>query len=171
MVKFETGTTKILNVDFADIITTDGKCTLSEAQVAAPIPPNQSSAFIDVDADCRNDIVIQTEGKLEIWRGRLIDNKIKYCLSKNSYFDLDPKLGHFTISDIDRDGLLDLIFPIQDSSKILIGYNKIKLEYDWSENYCKTHMMNDLSVINDVYEMELLGHLNTDVYFNLTLVY
>jgi hypothetical protein len=148
--------------DFADLITKDGKCTHSETALAQPIDPNQSSAFIDIDADCRNDILIQSGGKLEVWRGRLIDDKIKYCLTKSSYFDIDKTLGHFVLADIDRDGLLDIVFPVEDSTKLLIGYNKVPFDYDWSADYCETHIMNDLTVVPDVFD-DLLINLNSQV--------
>jgi hypothetical protein len=135
---------------------------LSKSVLNTPISPNESSAFIDIDADCRNDILIQSDGKLEVWRGRLIDGEIKYCLTKASLYEVDKKLGHFVLADVDRNGLLDIIFPIEDSAKLLIGYNKIDLEYDWSQDYCKTHVMNDLSVINDVFD-ELIINLNSQV--------
>jgi hypothetical protein len=148
--------------DFAEMTTSEGICTLSQSATTLPISSNQSSAFIDIDADCVNDILIQTEGKLEVWRGRLINGKIVYCLTKASNYDVDKKLGHFVLADFDRNGLLDIIFPILDSTKVLVGYNKIDLEYDWSQDYCKTHQMNDLAVINDVFD-ELIINLNSQV--------
>jgi hypothetical protein len=79
---------------------------------------------------------------LEIWRGRLEDNKLKFCLNKKSVYSIDNSLGHFTIEDINRDGMLDLIFPIKGTSKVYISFNKIQLKFDWAADYCYDYIMN-----------------------------
>lgn len=78
---------------------------------------------------------------LEIWRGVIHNNQIKYCLSTSSLYELKENLGLFSLSDIDRDGALDIIFPVLESPpKILVAFNKQKITYDWTEDYCATHI-------------------------------
>lgn len=129
-----------------------------------------SSAFVDIDGDCLNDILIssvaiipnikantteyETVNFLEIWRGVIENNQIKYCLTQSSVYRLDNKLGEFSVQDINKDSKLDIIFPILNSypPKILIGYNKVEIykkncnnmgtcsdEFSWTEDYCNFH--------------------------------
>ena len=108
--------------------------------------PN-SNAFIDIDGDCVNDIIISSydtqekKRKLEIWKGVFEDNEVKYCLSLNNVYDVDDSLGLFTVVDVDRNALPDLVFPILDSSppKILVSYNVISMSYIWTSDYCTDH--------------------------------
>ncbi len=81
-----------------------------------------------------------TKRYLEIWRGIISNNQIKYCLTSSSVYELEKNLGLFSLADIDRNGALDIIFPVLESPpKILIGYNKQFISYDWTEDYCATH--------------------------------
>ena len=108
--------------------------------------PN-SNAFIDIDGDCLNDIIISSydtqekKRKLEIWKGVFEDNEVKYCLSLNNVYNVDDSLGLFTVVDVDRNALPDLVFPILDSSppKILVSYNVISMSYIWTSDYCTDH--------------------------------
>ena len=108
--------------------------------------PN-SNAFIDIDGDCLYDIIISSydtqekKRKLEIWKGVFEDNEVKYCLSLNNVYDVDDSLGLFTVVDVDRNALPDLVFPILDSSppKILVSYNVISMSYIWTSDYCTDH--------------------------------
>ena len=161
----ENGTRKVLSFDenskpkiknFDEMISKDlNKCdkSITHSKYKFSIP--HSSAFVDIDGDCFNDILIESfveeesEDKssktkkvfLEIWRGIIEDKKIKYCLSQSSVYEINANLGPFSISDINRDSLPDIVFPIINSfpPKIIIGYNKISLEYDWTEDYCQKH--------------------------------
>ena len=127
---------------------------------------DHSSAFVDIDGDCQNDLIIhstyfyydtslnQTMKKslLEIWRGSFKDSKVQYCLTKSSVYDLTDDLGPFTIDDFDRDGLLDIIFPILNTGNVLIAHNKMKLTYDWSLDYCASHANLNLTNIPIVFD-------------------
>lgn len=78
---------------------------------------------------------------LEIWRGIIHNNQIKYCLTTSSLYELKGNLGLFSLADVDRNGSLDLVFPVLESPpKILIAFNKQKITYDWTEDYCATHI-------------------------------
>jgi len=142
--------------DFSEMISSDLKrCDQSLIHNKYKFSTPHSSAYVDIDGDCLNDILIKSmveeriEGTnstttsyyLEIWRGIIENDEIKYCLSMSSVYDLDPNLGPFSIADINRDSLPDIIFPVINSSppRIIIGYNKINLEYDWTKDYCQTH--------------------------------
>lgn len=145
------------------------KCDASTEQNKVPIPHDHSSAFVDIDGDCINDIIIASrvtevdgEGKInitnymEIWKGtdEMYNGvkKVRYCLLKSYVIPIEEGLGHFTISDINRDGMLDIIFPILNSNNVLIAYNKIKLEYDWSADYCSTHSTSGLNSTPEIFE-------------------
>lgn len=109
-----------------------------------------ASAFIDVDADCKNDLIIQsvnTEDNnkmfLEVYRGRndTVDdvNVSKYVLDEDSLIEIESDSDAFTLGDFDDDGLVDIAIPKKNSHKITILYNMIDLKYDWTEDFCKEH--------------------------------
>jgi len=133
----------IVEVPFSDVFyTDDANCNGNAEYNKIPIPTEHSSAFIDLDADCMNDLVINSSGYIEIWKGYLdtTDNKIKYCLNRNNAYKIyDDNLGFFTVADINRDGKLDLVFPILNSSEIFVIINKLSLKVTWSEDFCGNH--------------------------------
>jgi hypothetical protein len=93
---------------------------------------------------------------LEIWRGGIENNNVKYCLTANSIYELEETLGHFSIADIDRNGMLDIVFPIMNSTRILVGYNKINLEYDWASDYCASHKVNDFKNNEEIFDRMII---------------
>jgi len=126
--------------------------------------PN-SNAFVDIDGDCLNDIIISnydnTNKKrlLEIWKGVFEDNEVKYCLSMNNVYEVDNSLGLFTIVDVDRNALPDIVFPILNSSppQILVAFNILSMSYVWTRDYCDDHPPINLSKspnskINKIFE-------------------
>ena len=126
--------------------------------------PN-SNAFVDIDGDCINDIIISnydnTNKKrlLEIWKGVFEDNEVKYCLSMNNVYEVDNSLGLFTIVDVDRNALPDIVFPILNSSppQILVAFNILSMSYVWTRDYCDDHPPINLSKspnskINKIFE-------------------
>lgn len=79
---------------------------------------------------------------IEIWRGKIDkDSHLRFCLVENSLKKVSSNLGLFTIADINRDGMLDLIFPIlKGDPSILIAYNQITVDdSNWEQDYCATH--------------------------------
>jgi integrin alpha FG-GAP repeat containing protein 1 len=124
-------------------------CDRSQVHLDYPISDPHSSAFVDIDGDCINDLLImskftngnKTENYLEIWRGMIEDENLVYCLSQSSVYSLENNLGLFSLADIDRDALLDIVFPVLNSypPQVLIGHNKVQLSYDWTQDYCATH--------------------------------
>jgi hypothetical protein len=146
-------------VEFESLFSSDPKCDGNDIFNKKPIPSSHSSAFVDIDADCHNDLLItsieprSSKRNLEIWRGIIEKEKIKYCLTLSSVYKLDDALGHYTVADINRDGMLDLIFPILDSSKVLIAFNKFNLEFVWSEDFCESVDQNNTTLsIKVVYD-------------------
>jgi integrin alpha FG-GAP repeat containing protein 1 len=112
-----------------------------------------SSAFVDLDGDCKNDLLIHsqtfnnetniTTSYLEIYYGLTSDNDMnRYCLLQgkdtDAHYTLDPTLGPFSVVDLNRDSFLDLVFPIIDTNKIFFLPNKKELGKDfyWSDSYC-----------------------------------
>jgi hypothetical protein len=154
-------------------------CDGNEYYSTLPIPEDHASSFIDIDADCQNDLVIHSRTEnfdtktrktvytnfVEIWRGFLEKetNEIKYCLTKSSVYQVEDNLGPFTVADFNRDGLLDVVFPVLGTSKILIAYNKISLNYDWSADYCETHRNLNLTNIPQVFTQLSTQETNSTV--------
>lgn len=127
---------------------------------------DHSSAFVDIDGDCQNDLLIHSsysiydtnfnktveKNFLEVWRGSLENDKVYYCLNKLSIHEIDQNLGLFTIDDFNRDGMLDLIFPIIKTGSVFIAHNILDLEYDWSADYCATHRNHNLTNIPVIFD-------------------
>lgn len=172
----ETKTRKLLHFDatqnavvedFSKYIAKDKiVCNRGAINVNYPISNPHSSAFIDIDGDCLNDMlimssvekdnstVIETTDYLEIWRGIIEDGEIKYCLTQSSIYELDQRLGLFSLADINNDALMDIIFPVLGSTppQILIAFNKVKIGgkdcnelgvckkvYTYTDDYCAFH--------------------------------
>lgn len=134
-------------LEFKNLISDNCK-ELGEKHNGFKLSDNHSSAFLDIDADCVTDLIISStdhstnEKYLEVWRG-VIDTdkkKLTYCLTSNSVYKVPKELGQFTIADLNRDGMLDLIFSITEGSpRALIAYNQVILTYDWEADYCAKH--------------------------------
>ena len=132
--------------DFSNYISLNTNvCDGNSKYVDFPFSNPNSNSFVDINGDCLNDLLIssynpKTNKKyLEIWLGVYEDNKIKYCLSSHNIYELDNKLGLFSISDIDRNAMLDIIFPILNTNKILIAFNTLSISYTWTDDYCNNH--------------------------------
>ncbi len=72
-----------------------------------------------------------------MWKGSLDRNrKISYCLIQE--FPIDDSIGHFTFSDIDRNGYVDIIFPIFEGTSFSLGisYNQASTDVKLDEEYC-----------------------------------
>lgn len=141
----------ILNnrTNFSDIIKSD--CNEMKQFHNMTIPISHSSAFIDIDGDCINDLLIVSENSvandtsryLEIWKGYNINGQIKYCLLPQRLHKIHPLLGHFSLGDINRDGFIDIVFAIKNTSSIFVAYNKFISIYNWWSDYCGTHNTSD----------------------------
>jgi hypothetical protein len=152
-------------MDFLDLTLLDDKKCLTE-DIKIPIATEHSSAFVDINGDCVSDLLIHSrlgnDFYLEIWIGMKIDKKIKYCLKEKKL--IDKNLGLFSLVDINVDGQLDLAFPVLNSKppQIFVAYNQIKVENDWSNNYCET-AQRKIYFINET----LFSDLNTDIVTNV----
>ncbi len=139
----------------------DKLCDKSKLHSFLPLSSPHTSSFADMDGDCINELIIMSEDTnstrnnnstssssnsnnkryLEIWRGIISNNQIKYCLTTSSVYDIKSNLGVFSLADVDRNGSLDIVFPVLESPpKILIGFNKHEINYDWAEDYCASHI-------------------------------
>ena len=139
---------KFITKDFTEFLSKNKECDGNDKYSKLPFESPNTNAFVDIDGDCINDIIISSynpnkknETSLEIWKGVIENEEIKYCLSNVNVYDLHSSLGLFTIVDIDRNALPDLVFPILDSSppQILISYNIIKMSYIWTNDFCSDH--------------------------------
>ena len=105
---------------------------------------NYGNAMIDIDSDCRNDILITSENgsggiELEIWRGSLKGCKLSYSLSDKDLIILDPNYGAFVLGDFNNDGFIDILFPKKESNQVDIYLNQYTPSHNWADNYCETH--------------------------------
>ena len=77
---------------------------------------------------------------VEIWRGKVINNIVGYCFSQEFKIN-GNKIGQFSFADIDRNGYIDLIFPISGTVPTLgIALNIIPVDVNWDEDYCSQHL-------------------------------
>ena len=139
---------KFITKNFNDFLSTNKACDGNEKYSKLPFESPNTNAFIDIDGDCINDILISSYDPnnknirtLEIWKGVIENEEIKYCLSNVNIYNIEPELGLFTVVDVDRNALPDLVFPILNSNppQILISYNIITMNYDWTRDYCTDH--------------------------------
>jgi len=147
--------------------------------------------LIDIDGDCFSDLVLFTIDpntkvkRMEIWKG-LVDKSIYYCLNPVNVKTLDSQIGLVSFADADRDGMVDILFPVFYPNKaptISILFNQIKNEIDWSADYCKekkkdskniTQVFQDIRVngVDDVKSqifIKLIDDPNKSFYNNLDL--
>ena len=157
---------KFITKNFSEFLSTNNKLCDGNAEYSnLPFESPNSNAFIDIDGDCLNDIIISSydsknkKRKLEIWKGVFENEEVKYCLSSNNIYDIDNSLGLFTVVDVDRNALPDLVFPILNTSppQILVAYNIISMSYTWTSDYCDDHppinlSKNPDSSINKIFE-------------------
>ena len=157
---------KFITKNFTEFLSKNTKvCDGNEKYANMPFEIPNSNAFVDIDGDCINDIIISnydnTNKKrlLEIWKGVFEDNEVKYCLSMNNVYEVDNSLGLFTIVDVDRNALPDIVFPILNSSppQILVAFNILSMSYVWTRDYCDDHPPINLSKspnskINKIFE-------------------
>ena len=144
---------KFITKNFTEFLSKDSICDGNEKYSKMPFESPNSNAFVDIDGDCLNDILISSydnshkKRKLEIWKGVIEDDEVKYCLSSNNIYNIDDSLGLFTVVDVDRNALPDLVFPIINSSppQILVAYNIISMTYTWTRDYCTDHPPINLS--------------------------
>lgn len=155
--------------DFKDLVSTDDDCT--KAIVYNPINRDHSSAFVDINGDCINDLLIHSTANkgdqfLEIWIGRKnAYGDVKYCLKEIK--PIKKEFGLFSLSDVNNDGHLDIVFPIKNSRPpaIFVAYNQKKFDYDWTKNYCE-------SVQNIKYDKneKLFDEFNDKIITNVFLI-
>jgi hypothetical protein len=108
---------------------------------------------------------------MEIWKGWKGDS-ISYCLYSSNVKILDKKIGLVNYADMDRDGFIDLVFPIVDDkikSTISIVYNQIKNDIDWSSDYCKERkkdLNKKIQIFPDL-KVDIIDNLNNQIYIKL----
>ena len=151
---FNESENKFITKNFSDFLSKNNKiCNGNDIYLNMPFEIPNSNAFVDINGDCLNDIIISSYDSnnkkrlLEIWTGIFEDNEVKYCLSTNNVYEVDNSLGLFTIVDVDRNALPDIVFPILNSSppKILVAYNILSMSYVWTSDYCDDHTPINLS--------------------------
>ena len=139
----------------------DDSCEGSEASKAKEYLNENISlkgglAFVDIDGDCLPDIILSHENDnkryIEIYKSHKSDNSErkklnKFCLIQTIELDKESEYGAFAITRINDDRtenhrekeapLFDILVPLINENKIMILKNKIKIKYQWSNNYCE----------------------------------
>ena len=98
------------------VLLNNGNATFAKAQTATELPrlsvPN-SNAFLDLDGDCHADLVLteapqngETRVHMAIW---LYKNG---TYQRHASHPLPPGAGQLSFADFDRDGAIDLAFPV-----------------------------------------------------------
>ena len=145
---FDDSQNKFITRDFRDFLSNNNNCNGNDKYSKYPFESPNTNSFVDIDGDCINDIIISSydpsdknSRKLEIWKGVVENEEIKYCLSTLNVYNVDPSLGLFSVVDVDRNAMPDLVFPIINSSppQILVSYNTLSISYDWTSDYCSDH--------------------------------
>ena len=141
---------QFITKDFNVFLSNNKECNGNEKFSKLPFESPNTNAFVDIDGDCINDLLISSYEQtnistkkryLEIWKGIIENDEVKYCLSTLNVYEIDDSLGLFTVVDVDRNSLPDVVFPIINSSppQILVSYNTLKVSYDWTSDYCTDH--------------------------------
>ncbi|KAK1939444.1 putative T-cell immunomodulatory protein-like protein precursor [Babesia divergens] len=122
-------------------------CTF-EGHFVGHIPSPHSSAFVDIDGDCRADLVLLVEhGKkryLQIWQADADGHQMKYTRNPEKDIQLPQHHGQVSFADINGDGTIDIAVPYctevdtngncTSGSNIAITFNKQKpfCSYIWN---------------------------------------
>ena len=175
VISFDISGNPLIN-DFSNYISSNTNiCSGNEKYKNYPFISPNSNGFVDIDGDCLNDIMILSydnslkKNILEIWKGVYENKEIKYCLTLTNVYELDNSLGLPTLVDVDRNALIDIVFPIKESSppKILIAYNIIEMSYTWTSDYCDDHKpisLSEKSTINKIFDDIVINSNNNNVH-------
>ena len=121
---------------------------------------NGANAFIDVNNDCRNDLIFTVDSvngppKLLIYIGVYYksnnDYVIKYGLNSVNEINLYNEFGPFALGDFNDDGRVDLIFPFLTGNKVSILLNKESRTNDWSDEFCPHHKIDNRESSNTLF--------------------
>ena len=91
--------------------------------------PGHSSAFIDMDGDCRPDIVLHCDKLVQIWQNTREGFKLRQSIT------LPAGSGSLTFADMNGDGTTDIIFPIC-SSSLPSSWCHISILYNIQDPLC-----------------------------------
>ncbi|KAK8864374.1 hypothetical protein IAR55_001622 [Kwoniella newhampshirensis] len=115
---------------------------LQAPEQACSLANPHSSAFIDIDGDCLPDLVLHcarlksSHRSIQIWLNR---GEAGYVLART--YDLPRHSGMITFADMNRDGSVDMIFPVcaRHSASTGIGQEcNINIAYSKQSPVCTT---------------------------------
>ena len=129
-------------------------------------------AYVDVDGNCRPDILLSyEEGDTRFINVYLSNRQTtnKYTLTQTITVGKANEYGSFIISRINNTKSpnimpqFDIFIPKINDTKIIVYENQIKLEYKWDKYYCKEDEGNidvstgDIFKLNNTYNLESDG--------------
>jgi len=95
------------------ILLNDGNATFTEATNLPDLPslsvPN-SNAFVDVDGDCHADLILTEKGQDSIMMSIWLYRNDTY--KKHASIALPQGVGQISFADFNRDGSIDMLFPV-----------------------------------------------------------
>eukprot|EP00371_Babesia_bovis_P001374 XP_001610021.1 T-cell immunomodulatory protein-like protein precursor [Babesia bovis T2Bo] len=114
-----------------------------ERQIIGHIPSPHSSAFVDLDGDCRPDLVLLVEREnkhyLQIWQSYSESNKLKYVSKREADIELPENHGQVSFVDINADGTIDIAVPYctkSEDKRECAECNKIAMVLNKQKPFC-----------------------------------
>ncbi|GFE54800.1 T-cell immunomodulatory protein [Babesia ovis] len=107
------------------------------------IPSPHSSAFVDIDGDCRSDLVLLIQDGqnryLQIWQSHVDNNQTKYVSDESMNIQLPKNHGQVSFVDINGDGTIDIAVPYctkVDSSGRCIEGSNVAMSLNRQKPFC-----------------------------------
>lgn len=132
---FDKDTAKFEKKDFSDLLDKDCNNCMNTDQISNKvIPAVYTSAFIDVNRDCRADIILETKDK----SGNRYLEFYYYMNSKFGLINVVPIPDNYSlgvVEDINENNNPDLLFIEKDTGKLQVFLNSYSLNNS-SDEYC-----------------------------------
>ncbi|CDR94221.1 T-cell immunomodulatory protein-like protein precursor, putative [Babesia bigemina] len=107
------------------------------------VPSPHSSAFVDINGDCRADLIllVQHENKryLQIWETEADNNRMKYIRNPNKDIVLPTNHGQVSFADFNGDGTIDIVVPYcnqLNAERSCIQGSRIFITFNHQKPFC-----------------------------------
>ncbi|GBE60616.1 T-cell immunomodulatory protein [Babesia ovata] len=107
------------------------------------VPSPHSSAFVDIDGDCRADLIllVQHENKryLQIWQAEADNNRMKYVRNPKKDILLPINHGQVSFADFNGDGTIDVVVPYcnqMNAERSCIRGSRIFIAFNHQKPFC-----------------------------------
>ncbi|GIX63218.1 T-cell immunomodulatory protein-like protein precursor, putative [Babesia caballi] len=113
------------------------------------IPSPHSSAFVDIDGDCRADLVLlvqhENQRYLQIWQADNDQNRMKYFHDVKNDILLPKNHGQVYFADLNGDGTIDIAVPYcieVDNEGICTQGSHVAMSFNQQKPFC-SHIWNN----------------------------